>query len=258
MEEKITNLENNLNELEKNLNTIKNQLSQFEEKKHQNEEILEKLNEFKNQIQKENEKMKNQFESQKKNLEEILKKIQKTKNLTKISEKKNILNEEEITELQNLIQKELNEIIYQGSFNGFLKKNLYEEILNKEKLLFLIEDDDNNIFGCFISSKIENCEEENFAKGIFGDKEFFIFSLKLKGEKNVKKYIKKEHNYCFWTFGDECENLFSINGFITIVENGNLSSENAISGNFQRDFGSENFLKQNSFLVKDILVFTTK
>ena len=136
-------------------------------------------------------------------------------------------------------------------------------IYGKEKLIFLMEDTNDNIFGGFINSKIDEYryKENNQWKGKFiEDPNSFIFSMKNKGKSNemIKMDIKKEENSkAFTLYKKNFFVLFAIGGGIDIcIMKENYKNESScMPQSFKYPMGKENMLTgENKFSVKRIIV----
>ena len=111
--------------------------------------------------------------------------------------------------IEEFSELEMKEMIFDS------KKNNWEEntsefdslIMNREKLIVLIEDNENNKFGCFIESKIDKLDEK------ISDSKSFIFSLKSNERlKEIKQFKLKEDkiNESFTVYKKENKKLIEI------------------------------------------------
>ena len=156
------------------------------------------------------EKIKEEYESEKKKLElyisnenEFKKKLENRR----IIENEGILNEEEIKQIEIWCVYQMGEIVFDSNKNNW-KKNTSEfdsKIMNRRKILIIIETDNNNKFGAFIHSPINIIDEW------IEDKNAFIFSIKnINGEKKISNHTIKEERYGIIVHPKEENMLFMI------------------------------------------------
>ena len=97
----------------------------------------------------------------------------------------------EIKQIEKWTNKKLGEIIFDSNIHSWKRNTsiLDSKIIGKSKLLFLIEDERNNLFGYYFDSLIEN----KYHTKIPTNKNSFIFSLRSNGRINgmMKFEIKK-------------------------------------------------------------------
>ena len=136
-------------------------------------------------------------------------------------------------------------------------------IFNKEKLMFFIEDTNDNLFGCYINSKINRCKYKK-GSGI-RDENAFIFSIKNNGKSDemIKMDIKKElSDSAFTLYTKESDKLFEIGRGcdICIKKENNKKLCFNIPQTFKYPEGKENILTgfKNPFEVKRIIVIQMK
>ena len=127
--------------------------------------------------------------------------------------------EKEINQIEEWSETKYKEMIFDSQIHDWdINTSEFDKIIfGKEKLIILIEDTNNNVFGCYINSKIDKyCYENDISKGErITDANSFIFSIKNNGRSNemIKMEIKKEwSNWAFILFKKEWGLLFDIGG----------------------------------------------
>ena len=151
-------------------------------------------------------------EKMKKQIEEENKKLKENEIKTKEQYSKEIKQIEEWSEIK------YKEVIFDTSINDWdvFTSEFDRIIFGKEKLVFIIEDTENNVFGCYINSKIDKYQylENNEVKGSpITDPKAFIFSMRNNGRSKemIKIPIKKEDsNWAFILYKKEWGILFGI------------------------------------------------
>ena len=145
---------------------------------------------------------------------------QKKVKLQSINEKVKSTMTSEINQIEEWTQLTFKEIIFDSNINSWEPNNSEFDtiVLNKQNLIFLFEDTENNLFGYIHSAKITNIRKvENMilTRNKNLDLLSFVFSLKSNGrlEQPTKFPFKKE---CFQhglqVFGEECCELVVIGG----------------------------------------------
>ena len=96
------------------------------------------------------------------------------------------------------------------------------KILNKNKLVFIVEDTEGNKFGGYIDAKIDGIFENPDWK-IITDSKSFVFSLESNGRLNgMKKFNIKKPEEAFYLYNKSDDYLFSIGECdIVIYKKGN-------------------------------------
>ena len=130
-------------------------------------------------------------------------------------------------------------------------------IFNKSKLVFLIQTDNDIVFGGFISSKISTIgtKDNNYQR--IKDRNAFVFTFK---DGNVLKYeIKKESSdYAFCLYEKNHSNLFQIGGDITVIKSGKVLTTNEIKQEAFDYHGTQKSLigkiGKNAFKTKSFVV----
>ena len=96
------------------------------------------------------------------------------------------------------------------------KSTFDSKILNKNQLIFIIEDTEGNKFGGYIDSTIDTIYDGHDRTRIT-DSKSFIFSLESNGRlNNMKKFNVKEPEYAFCLFDKSDNCLFTI-GYLDII-----------------------------------------
>ena len=108
----------------------------------------------------------------------------------------NILDEDEIKQIEVWTNKKYGEVLFDSNVDNWNlnTSTLQKKILNKQNLLFVIRDENNNKFGGFISIKIDGMNKW------IRDNNSFVFSLKSNNRiKGMKKFNKNMDDNCsFW------------------------------------------------------------
>ena len=132
------------------------------------------------------------------------------------------------------------------------------KILNKQNLIFLIEDTNGNKFGGFVNIKIEKTTTWLTDTGMF------VFSMKINGKNEMKKYMKtKNDNYGFYLVIKGHYELFEFGDGYTIQihkkscnnSNGSYvnktsSYENLSSVNLFGNSGTTNFTPKRILVIQ--------
>ncbi|KAL7716463.1 TLDc domain-containing protein [Entamoeba marina] len=141
----------------------------------------------------------------------------------------NIINNS-IDLLKQWSNKTIFNIIFDSDIDGDGSKNaLHNTVFNKNNLYFIHFDGDNNIFGGYISSKIDkSSESDNDAvDACIRDENSFIFSLMRNGKVNNKRYFMKrnceDEAFSLWV-DDSCDALYTFGWDIAIYSIGNCNS----------------------------------
>ena len=156
-------------------------------------------------------KMKNENEQYQQDFEESTKKFnddwKRIESLIHV-DKKQPYDLKEIVQLQSWTQKQVAEIVYDTDKDGYPQNRstiFGEKIMNRNDLLFIIEDNDGNKFGEYLHAKVTG-----WNKWVNDDKAF-IFSLKSNGRLDgIKKFEIKNSQNVFKLWNDCYSNLFYI------------------------------------------------
>ena len=194
--------------------------------------------------------------------------ILENENIIKESQRKQIwLTNEEINQIEYWIEREIQDVIFDSNNDNWYQSTseFDSTIFGKEKLLFLIEDSNKNVFGCYIKSKIDKYYDMNDSYGTgIKDRKSFIFSLRNNGRSKemIKIDMNKESmNIAFTLYKKEHRMLFAIGegNDICIMKENNKNKCYCQPKSFNYSKGKENVLTGkigmfNSFQVKRILV----
>ena len=101
--------------------------------------------------------------------------------------------------------------------NGFI-----ESILNKSQLIFLIETDDNIVFGGYINSEIDIIGE-HYEDWIF-DEKMFLFTLRDDMPMKIKRKQKGRRDNAFYLYQNNFDRLFSMGNGEIIIYKGMFNS----------------------------------
>ncbi|ELP84201.1 hypothetical protein EIN_258950 [Entamoeba invadens IP1] len=126
-------------------------------------------------------------------------------------------------EIEQLSGLKVGKVLFDSGRDNWAKNTSVfgDKILHKQNLLFLVEDDNRNIFGGVLYEKV--VKEKEFV----GSQRFFVFSLERNGIVNPRKYELKGSNnqYAFYLYCKSHECLFGFGGghAIGVFKKGSLS-----------------------------------
>ena len=120
------------------------------------------------------------------------------------------------------------DIIFDSNKHGWSWRNneFRKNIFNKSKVCIVIENEDGEIFGCYINSKIDEVSEWIDEK--IKDENAFVFNLESNGrhEGPMKFDIKKEKSkHTFFLFPDYYDCLFQCGNCNILIKKENKKSE---------------------------------
>ena len=219
------------------------------------ENLIKKVRQFKDNYDSTHKEIIDSLNSHQQTIERQISEIRIAMGAGIEGERKNPLSTENMKELETMIGKQAGEIVYQGSVDGFSNDSFNKFVGGKKETVTIILDGEGNIYGCYNSLQIPVIEDRDTpAKGIYGDNDFVLFSLRKKGVDEVHKYTRKNKDgYSFWVFGT-MQNILSINGAFMIVNDCNKTFDSSTSGNFKREFDQDMFIDKQKFMVRDIVV----
>ena len=119
---------------------------------------------------------------------------------------------------------------------------LYEQLKNKKEIIIFIETINNECFGCFIQSKIDQINE------YIEDKKSCIF--KIRENKTIEKYKINDKSKSIKIFDNENENLIEIGNEDIIIkkeENKNKCKTKILSNN-----GNEQLFEIKQFYIYEM------
>ncbi|GAB1219596.1 hypothetical protein ENUP19_0039G0011 [Entamoeba nuttalli] len=111
-----------------------------------------------------------------------------------------------IKQLEEWIEKRINDILFDSDIDGWnITTSVFDQrLMNKENLIILIKDTEDNLFGGYVHSKIDKIDEW------INDPNSFLFSLKIKGRiKGMKKFDIEDSEYAIYIFKRTDDSLFS-------------------------------------------------
>ena len=174
----------------------------------------------------------------------------------------------EIKEIENLTEMIFKEIVFDSAVCNWTENTstFDNHIFGKEKLVFVIEDTDNNLFGGYINSKINSYlyqdENKQWKGNNIYDEKSFTFSLKSnrRSQKPIKFIIKSnKKQMAFGLYKNNDWNLFNLGGDIFIRKKNHCNQcicyANAYRYNEQRNILTGKIGKENPFTVKRIQVY---
>ena len=169
------------------------------------------------------------------------------------------LDEITIERIEDLSKLTFDEVIFECHFPESKEKNsLNEKIIGRQNLVFLIEDESQNIFGGFVSSKIDKTIE------YISDENAFVFSLKSNGRiDDPKKFdISVEHTEEVFRLGSqETDYYFEFgNRDILVKKQEDSENESNQSRHFNyTDYDDEFILTGNrEFKIKTLRILQMK
>ncbi|BFU21855.1 trichohyalin, putative [Entamoeba histolytica] len=164
-----------------------------------------------------------------------------------------------INQIEEWTEKRINNILFDSDKDDWKEgTSVFEErIWNKEHIIIIIEDEEGNKFGGYVSEKIDKIDEWLY------DSHSFVFSLESKGRlERMMKFDIKEPRNAFCLFNQTTNCLFAFGGNDIFVRKENYKT---LSSCYQYSFeyeGIENALcgKQfpECFTPKRIIVIEMK
>ena len=172
----------------------------------------------------------------------------------------------EIQQLQNWTHMKVGKVLFDSERNNWEESTseFDELIMNKEKLLFLLDDTEGNKFGGYIHTKID--KTRNTRKGVndgrIFDPKAFVFSLRSNGRNRgmVKCDILNSKHYAFALYDKTWGVLFTFgNDDITITKekynrNGCWTTQQNFNYNGNRNVLVGKSGKEDRFTTKRIIV----
>ena len=193
-------------------------------------------------------KLKKQKEEEKRKREEIMEK-QKIMN-QKISKLQSTLTEKEIEQLEEITERSFEKIIFDSRKQSWKRNdneiNFYKEINKQRNLLFYIQTETDQKFGCFINAIIENDKVD--------DKNCFLFNIE---GNSVEKYTINESIKAMKIYDTKNENLIEFgNGDILIKKEEYKSKCSCKQRSFNYNGKSNVFIgNKKTFSVKNFYVY---
>ena len=131
-----------------------------------------------------------------------------------------ITSEEELKQIEEWSQTKFKEIIFDSEIDSWSQNNsvFHRNILNKRNIVFLFEDTENNLFGCFHSQMISHLIqiEYNQLTGTSNQDIYsFLFSLRSNGRLETPTKFPHQTEYIRFglhLFNEHCEELILIGG----------------------------------------------
>ncbi|ELP90518.1 hypothetical protein EIN_018770 [Entamoeba invadens IP1] len=155
-----------------------------------------------------------------------------------------------IDAIEKMAEKKVVDTFYKGTDEGFSAEEFNRCVGSNKKVLVIVKTTKNDIFGGYCS---EFPIVDDVAKGVFGDKEHFVFRVK---DGKATKYMKRDNSsYSTWAFPDDSENILSFAGAFVISGNCKANEESRISGNFSRDYvdNGEKLCSTPTFAVDEMV-----
>ncbi|KAL7722241.1 TLDc domain-containing protein [Entamoeba marina] len=120
-------------------------------------------------------------------LEKRLLRVSKTKELPACEFSKNEFDSNQALEvLKSWSGLNFSHVLYDSDLHGDGRGSLHQTLMDKSKLFFLHFDNNDNVFGGYVQSKITELNTFNY------DKDCFVFSLRKNGVDNPRRYLIKE------------------------------------------------------------------
>ena len=155
----------------------------------------------------------------------------------------------------------INKTIFDSDLDDwfFESSQFANKLMDKNRIMILIEDTKGNLFGCYINEMIKKA-------GVYiNDPNAFIFSLRLIDKNEIKIYPIKDSSKAFVVYSRENHKLFSCgegkdgkNDDLTIMKS-NKQYEEPRNGSTPHsyDFGkkTKGLFDGNHFIVKRIMIY---
>ena len=168
--------------------------------------------------------------------------------------------ENEIKQIEEWSSTTFKEIIFDSNIHSFKGGNSEFDsiVMNRENLIIMIEDDNTNVFGGFINSKITSTydffSDEWIGEKIIDQNSFsFILRTNDKGKELLKIETKRDSNDpSFILFGEHSKQLFSFFGNdLVVMKKGSCSSY--YSGQLSNQMFNSS--KEHTFILKRIQIW---
>ncbi|KAL7713832.1 TLDc domain-containing protein [Entamoeba marina] len=147
--------------------------------------------------------------------------------------------------------------LFNSNIHDCDKKSFERYIINKNNLYFIHADNQNNVFGGYLSSKLNKTDEW------INDSNSFVFSLIRNGKVNNKKYViqseESENAFILWSSdGNEDPNFlysFGNNSDIGVYK---INNDNSYCYPMAYSYGDDDEplvgINQSHFSIKQIIV----
>ena len=91
---------------------------------------------------------------------------------------KQIIDQNELKQLESWTSKKCGDVVFDSDKDNWNQNTSVfdSKVMNRSNLMFVIEDTNNNKFGCYLPVKIDK-----YDTGVPGNKDMFLFSLKSNG-----------------------------------------------------------------------------
>ncbi|BFU18091.1 trichohyalin, putative [Entamoeba histolytica] len=150
--------------------------------------------------------------------------------------KSNDKTKEIIKQIEELTEKRISNILFDSDKDDWNKNTsvFIQRILNKKYIIIIIEDEEGNRFGGYVSEKIDKV-------GRIYDSKSFVFSLESKGRlEGMIKFDIRQPQYAFYLYNKSHDILFSFgNGYGDILV-------------YKENDKTRSYCKQNTFDYKEI------
>ncbi|BFU26140.1 trichohyalin, putative [Entamoeba histolytica] len=149
--------------------------------------------------------------------------------------KSNDKTKEIIKQLEEWTEKRINNILFDSDKDDWnYGTSIFDErIINKEYIIIIIEDEEGNKFGGYVSEKIDKVSR-------IYDSKSFVFSLDSKGKiYEMKKFDIEDKRYAFKLYNQSNNYLFSFGYFCDIQV-------------YKENYKTISWCKQHSFEYKGI------
>ena len=243
------------------MNTMRNETAEMKNRR-EVEEILEEIKEEKEEVNK-------TLIEIKKVQEELKEKVMTKNDMFEAIEEypqwkaKTTYNLEmnQLTQIEEWTKLKCGEIIFDSTQDNWeIKTSTFDDrILNKNKLVFIIEDTEGNKFGGYIDAIINKIFEKPDWKRIT-DPKSFVFSLESNGRlKGMKKFDIKEPRYAFYLFNKSLPGLFSIgDDDIIIYKKGSGRKHYCLQRSFAYERNQNTLCGKEYFELKQFIVIQMK
>ncbi|BFU22935.1 predicted protein [Entamoeba histolytica] len=146
----------------------------------------------------------------------------------------------QIHQLEEWTNRKVGNILFDSDIDDWNKNTSVfgERIMNKEHIIIIIEDEEENKFGGYVNSKIDKVDEW------INDSQSFVFSLDSNGRmEGMKKFDIKEPGHAFWLCNQSYDILFGFGGDGKYLKDIVVYKENT---------KTESYCNQRSFEYKGI------
>ncbi|BFU22788.1 trichohyalin, putative [Entamoeba histolytica] len=165
----------------------------------------------------------------------------------------------QIEQLEEWTNRKVGHLLFDSDIDNWNRNTSVfgERVMNKEHIIIIIEDEEENKFGGYVNEKIDKVDEWIY------DSQSFVFSLESTGRmERMMKFDIKQPQYAFWLYNQSSVGLFVFGGNDILVYKENYKTTSSCKQSSFEYEGIENALcgKQhpNRFTPKRIIVIEMK